>query len=154
MLSSAGANDPFFSPNIKKDNKFKKNPGNLIITSPINNNKSSFNFKNFQTDKTKDNLEENRMLMTLNAANVPSSPIHNGDKNKIDAANKQTSLESFKVFVRIRPVNSKELTITNKKVNTFSKSVQRIDETTVEPNINYIFLIDCIEKFNKNIMHN
>lgn len=129
MLSPTGnTNDPFFSPNIKKDSKFRKNPGNLMVISPTNNNKSSFNFKNLQIDKTKDNLEENKMLMTLN---VPSSPVHNIEKTKTDAANKQTTLESFKVFVRIRPVNSKELTITNKKPNTFSKSVQKIDETTV-----------------------
>ncbi len=141
MLSPEGSSsDPFFSPNIKKEAKNRKIPGNILINSPSNNNKSTIYFKNLQNDKTKDNFEENKYAL---ANNVPISPLQNCDKIKFDEINKQNNMESFKVYVRIRPVNAKELTITNKKPNTFSKSVQKIDDFTV------ITLKNCPKNFKK-----
>lgn len=152
--------DLLYSPDIKKDN-FK--PKTLIQSSTTTTSsllnpfkdlieRNMISLKNSNTHFTKpifspENLQKTTYPPVLNPSIVD---LNNNALEKIKTSLKLTTspflsektnsknnhnYECFKVFARIRPMNSKELSSINiNKKSTFLKTIVKLDETSVTKN--------------------
>lgn len=122
--------DVFYSPSTKKDQKQGINQLSSIgVHSPTSKPLIPSKYNQMKESADKLFLVSEPSKPFYQYPFISNERLKSPDLIKISV---NANLDCFKVYVRIRPLNAKELSGLNKKPNSLFKSVQKVDEMSVK----------------------